>query len=400
MTNENLTPKIRFKGFTDPWEQRKAREIFISRTEKNHADQPVLSVTQDNGIVLRKDIDIDIKYDKSTLKNYKLVRPSEFVISLRSFQGGFELAEIQGIVSPAYTIFAFDEAHYYDITFWKYLFKTFSFIESLKKVTYGIRDGKSISFNEFSSLKLVYPIKKNEQANIGGLLDEIADLIAANEDKLKHLQELKKLLMQKIFSQEWRFKGFTDPWEQRKLNQIVSKSTEKNSKNQFEETLTNSAVYGIVKQNDYFDRKVSGKDTSNYYVVKPDYFVYNPRISVSAPFGPIRKNKLGITGVMSPLYIVFKLAGEKIKSEFLETFFKSTNWYKFMYQNGDSGARSDRFAIKDKLFFKMPILIPSVDEQQKIGKIIDALSNLIAANEDKLNQLKQVKKFLMQNMFV
>ncbi|MCA5598089.1 restriction endonuclease subunit S [Lactiplantibacillus argentoratensis] len=170
----------------------------------------------------------------------------------------------------------------------------------------------------------------------------------------------------------------TGTWEQRKLGNIASKVNEKNRNSEYRTVLTNSATKGIIRQTDYFDRKIA-QNVENYYIVRDQYFIYNPRISVSAPYGPIRINRLGITGVMSPLYVVFSV--NNIDNVFLEYFFKTSFWYKFMYENGDSGARADRFAIKDNTFFSMPITIPETKEQARIGKVLDRVDNLIAANE-------------------
>ena len=134
-----------------------------------------------------------------------------------------------------------------------------------------------------------------------------------------------------------------------------------------------------------------------YYVVRSEDFVYNPRISVSAPVGPVNRNKLGRTGVMSPLYTVFRT--HNIDNTFLEWFFRSNLWHPFMYFNGDSGARSDRFSIKDSVFFEMPIPSPNIEEQKKIGSFIDAVDNLITLHQRKYDKLVNVKKAMLEKMF-
>ena len=116
-----------------------------------------------------------------------------------------------------------------------------------------------------------------------------------------------------------------------------------------------------------------------YYIVRSEDFVYNPRISTSAPVGPINRNKLGRIGVMSPLYTVFR--PHDIDTKYLEYFFKSKYWHSFMNFNGDSGARSDRFSIKDSVFFEMPIPIPHIDEQKKIGEYLTYLDHLITLHQ-------------------
>ena len=148
------------------------------------------------------------------------------------------------------------------------------------------------------------------------------------------------------------------------------------------ETFTNSAEFGIISQKDFFDHSISKIESlEGYYVVENDDFVYNPRISTTAPVGPINRNKLDRIGVMSPLYTVFRV--NNVEYTFLEYFFKTNNWHPFMILNGDTGARSDRFSIKDDVFFDMPICKPKQDEQIKIGKYLTELSNLITLHQRK-----------------
>ena len=195
-----------------------------------------------------------------------------------------------------------------------------------------------------------------------------------------------------------RFKEFTDAWEQRKLSEIAGKVTEKNTGLQYVETLTNSAEFGIISQRDFFDHDISKLDSlDGYYIVRNEDFVYNPRISTSAPVGPINRNKLGRTGVMSPLYTVFR--PHDIDTTYLEHFFKCGYWYSFMNFNGDSGARSDRFSIKDDVFFQMPIPVPHIEEQRKIGLFLTQLDHLITLHQRKYDKLQVLKKAMLEKMF-
>ena len=198
---------------------------------------------------------------------------------------------------------------------------------------------------------------------------------------------------------ELRFPEFNEEWREFNLKDISTKKSKKNKNKLYNETFTNSAEYGIVPQKDYFDKEISNvRNLSSYYIVDPDDFVYNPRISSLAPVGPINRNKLNRIGVMSPLYTVFstKLS---IKS-FLEYYFKTTKWHKFMKLNGDSGARSDRFTIKQSLFVKMPIVLPSEQEQEKIGGFFSKLDRQIELEEEKLELLEQQKRGYMQKIFL
>ena len=179
-------------------------------------------------------------------------------------------------------------------------------------------------------------------------------------------------------------------WEQRKLNEIADKVSEKNKNNEFSEPFTNSAEQGIISQKDYFDREIVNDENLNgYYIVRNDDFIYNPRISVTAPVGPINRNRLGRTGVMSPLYTVFRT--HDIDNLYLEFYFKTTSWHHFMKLNGDSGARFDRFTISSIQFMKMPIPYPTIEEQRKIGKYFDELDHLITLHQQKLIYLENTQ---------
>ena len=192
-------PEKRFPGFTDDWEQRKAKELFVSTADKGYPELPVLSATQDRGMIRRDENSINIFHDKKNEAGYKRVLPGQFVIHLRSFQGGFAHSAIEGITSPAYTVFGFSEPEKHDSEYWKYVFTSKSFIQRLETVTYGIRDGRSISYEEFLTLDFVYP-SKAEQTAIARYLDKLSDLIALHQRKLEEMKKQKKALMQLLLT--------------------------------------------------------------------------------------------------------------------------------------------------------------------------------------------------------
>ena len=196
--DESAYPEVRFAGFTDAWEQRKAKELFVSTADKGYPELPVLSATQDRGMIRRDENSINIFHDKKNEAGYKRVLPGQFVIHLRSFQGGFAHSAIEGITSPAYTVFGFSEPEKHDSEYWKYVFTSKSFIRRLETVTYGIRDGRSISYEEFLTLGFVYP-SKAEQTAIARYLDKLSDLITLHQRKLEKLQNIKKSMLEKMF---------------------------------------------------------------------------------------------------------------------------------------------------------------------------------------------------------
>ena len=187
MAENSMKPRIRFKGYTDAWEQRKAETLFITYAEKGYPELPVLSATQDKGMVFRDDTGKIIFHDESNEIGYKRVQPGQFVIHLRSFQGGFAHSAILGITSPAYTIFGFKEGEKQSDLYWKYIFSSPEFIRRLETVTYGIRDGRSISYDEFLTMKFVIP-KYEEQIKIAGYLSKVDNLITLHQRGLIKIQ--------------------------------------------------------------------------------------------------------------------------------------------------------------------------------------------------------------------
>ncbi|HHW4411202.1 TPA: restriction endonuclease subunit S [Clostridium perfringens] len=203
MMQKIFSQKIRFKdenGRDYPeWEEKKAGDLFINISDKDHnGDIDVLSVTQDRGVLLRKDLEIDIKFDNESLKNYKKVMPGDFIISLRSFQGGFEISNQQGLISPAYTVFNFKDKDKFNSKYFAHLFKTKTFIRKLSGFIYGIRDGKAISFTDFKTMKLLYPCLE-EQTKIANFLSNIDNIIEKESKKLEELRQWKKGLLQQMF---------------------------------------------------------------------------------------------------------------------------------------------------------------------------------------------------------
>ena len=183
------------------------------------------------------------------------------------------------------------------------------------------------------------------------------------------------------------------------MGEIADKVTEKNLDGNITEVLTNSAEYGVINQTEFFDHAVAKESNiAGYYVIAPGDFVYNPRISATAPVGPIRRNTLGIHGVMSPLYTVFRLT-DAVDGTYLSHFFKTNGWHGFMKLEGNSGARSDRFSIGDATFFEMPIPVPSSSEQHAIGSFFSRLDDLITLHQRKYDKLVIFKKSMLEKMF-
>ena len=196
-----------------------------------------------------------------------------------------------------------------------------------------------------------------------------------------------------------RFPEFREAseWQFTPLNQLATRGKQKNRDEKIERVLTNSAEFGVMDQRDYFDKDIATQGKlEGYFVVELGDYVYNPRISATAPVGPISKNNIA-TGVMSPLYTVFKFKDGD--NDFYSHYFKTTGWHRYMRQASSTGARHDRMAISSDGFMAMPLPISTLQEQQKIADCLSSLDELIAAQAHKVDALKTHKKGLMQQLF-
>jgi len=189
-------PRIRFKGFEEDWEQRKLGEIFKEYSEKNHAELPPLTIIQGGGTIRRDESDRALQYDKGSLSNYKMVNKDDFIVHLRSFEGGLEKANSIGIISPAYHTFSGENT---DTTFYYTYFRSKKFVEiDLKPHVYGIRDGRSIDIEGMKTIKIPYTFYR-EQMCIGKAIDLIDHLITLHQSKLEKLQKIKKSVLESMF---------------------------------------------------------------------------------------------------------------------------------------------------------------------------------------------------------
>ena len=194
-----------------------------------------------------------------------------------------------------------------------------------------------------------------------------------------------------------RFPEFSGEWECVPLSTYAKKNTEKNKGNKIKNVLCNSATQGIVPQSEYFDREIANNEnTDGYYVVRNQDFVYNPRKSVSAPYGPVNIYNGEDDGIISPLYLCMKISG--IDKNYLLHYFKSPAWYPYIYQNGDSGVRHDRVSIKDEVFLAMPVSVPDGDEQRKIAKFLDAINERIATQSKIIEEQETLLKSLRDKL--
>lgn len=192
---------------------------------------------------------------------------------------------------------------------------------------------------------------------------------------------------------------YPESWNIKSLKDLFYKVKTKNAANESLPVLTNSATLGVILQDEYFDREiVNDENTNNYYIVENGDFMYNPRISSNAPAGPINRNTLGQKGIASPLYTIFRAKDTK-NIEFVEKYFKSNYWHRYMKSVSNQGARHDRLNINDEDFMRMPIPQPSKQEQEKIAKILNSCDKVIELKQKLLEEISKEKSILMAKVF-
>ena len=363
-------PRCFLGSFDFSWEQRKFEEIAV-RSSVICSDDTLPRVEYEDIVSGTGRLNKDI-YAKQSSKSGIVFHQGDVLYGkLRPYLQNWLLPTFDGLAVGDFWVLQPQNA---DSSFLYRLIQSRQFDEVANQST-GTKmpraDWKLVSKTVFS-----IPSNISEQAAIGTYFTALDSLITLHQRKCALLFSPFQAFISMMFITS------TFSWEQRKLSEITDKVTEKNAGLQYVETFTNSAEFGIISQRDFFDHDIAKLGSlDGYYIVKTEDFVYNPRISTSAPVGPINRNKLGRTGVMSPLYTVFR--PHDIDTTYLEYFFKCGYWHSFMNFNGDSGARSDRFSIRDNVFFQMPIPIPDIDEQRKIGELLTCLDNLITLHQRK-----------------
>ena len=338
----------------------RAKDVFKNHTDKKHnGDLEILAATQENGIVPRSQIGIDIQCSEEGVNGYKKVSKGDFVISLRSFQGGIEYSEYDGIVSPAYTVL--QPVREISDGYYRNYFKTDSFIQRLNGAVYGIRDGKQIGYQDFGDMYIHCP-PIDEQKKIAEVLSCCDRVIELKQQFIAELQRLKSGFLQAMFpakghsEPDIRFPEFSDVWEQRKLGEYVS-ITSGEAPSKFEE---GTELYVKVDDLNYNDKYVV--DTQNK-VAEHSTVKRVAKGSVVFPKrgAAIMTNKVRILGIDSYMDTnMMALTSERLDSEFLYNIISKEGLYKI----ADTSTIPQ---INNKHIEPYEVKIPSLDEQRRIG---------------------------------
>lgn len=392
-------PKIRFKGFTEDWEQRKLGDVveFLDTVRK-----PLEGVKRVAGPYPYYGASGIVDYVDGYLFNEELILLSEDGANItdRNYPVCFLASGKYWVNNHAHVLRTKEE---YENNF---------ICNSLERKDYTqFNTGMAMpKLNKETCKKIpIFCPFYGEQKQIGDYFRSLDRLITLHQRKCDETKKLKKYMLQKMFPKngmkvpEIRFEGFSDAWEQRKLGALVDRVTRKNQDLVSELPLTISAQYGLIDQNEFFDKRVASKDVSGYYLIENGEFAYNKSTSTDAPWGAIKRLERYENGVLSTLYIVFRIKDDaSIDSDFLVSYYSTNLWHKGIHEIAAEGARNHGLLnIAPTDFFDTKLAIPQdVEEQCRIGQCFTKLEALITLHQRKCDELVKIKKYMLQNMFV
>ena len=404
------TPKIRFKGFTDDWEQRKLGDVLKERTERAKGEEELLSVTIANGVIRQADSE-KRNIASEDKRNYKVVKKGDIPYnSMRMWQGAVGNSQYDGIVSPAYTILVpTDEAN---DKFFMELFKKENSLQRFKRWSQGLTsDTWNLKYPALSTMQFFIPSIK-EQKRIANCLQELDYLITLHQRKCDETKQLKKFMLQKMFPKNGeknpkiRFEGFTDDWEQRKVgDQMYIKSRIGWQALTKQEYLSEGDYYLITGTD--IDETTHRVDLKRSYYVSKERYEMDSKIQVKE--GDIIVTKDGtigkvamVTGLDKPatlnshLFVLRDMSG-KLDNHFL---LHILNSHMFNHFVKSTKTGSTLTGLPQKTFVEFAFSCPKYEEQKLLSNYFDRLDHLIALHQRKCEKLKALKKFMLQNMFI
>ena len=400
MTKKSDAPAIRFKGFSDAWEQRKLGDCFTERVE-SMPDGELISVTINDGIKKFSELG---RHDNSNddKSKYKKVCVGDIAYnSMRMWQGASGYSSYEGIVSPAYTVLSPNSG--INSKCLAYQFKLPEMIHTFQVNSQGITsDNWNLKYPVLSKIEIFVSKDEQEQAKIAEYFENLDNLITLHQRKFEKLTNVKKSMLEKMFPQngssypEIRFKGFTDPWEQRKVGDLLIERNQQAPMSDEYPLMAFIANEGVAPKGERYDRSALVTDTVNklYKKTEKGDFIYS---SNNLETGSIGLNKYG-KACISPVYSIFEPTGIA-DSDFLGRRLVRKDFINAMVK-WRQGVIYGQWRIHESDFLKIEITVPSVEEQRKIGAYLDQLDNLITLHQRELEKLQNIKKSMLEKMFV
>ena len=416
MQDNEKKPALRFKGFTDPWEQRKLGDAFerVVRKNTNNESRLPLTISAQDGLVDQITY-FNNRVASRDVSNYYLVYNGEFAYN-KSTSDGYPFGAVKrldwyekGVLSTLYIVFALKHPEKDDSDFMTVFYDTDRWHRGVaERAAEGARNHGllNISADDFFDIDTTMPEDKVEQEKIGRLLKKLDTLITLHQRKYEKLVNIKKSMLDKMFPQngasvpEIRFKGFTDPWEQRKLEEYLEVSGQKNFEGIYtkEDVLSVSGDFGIVNQIEFQGRSFAGASVANYGVVENGDIVYTKSPLKSNPYGIIKANK-GKNGIVSTLYAVYK-PKQSANPEFVQIYFEQdARMNNYMHPLVNKGAKND-MKVSAENALKGQIVFPDIKEQRTISEFFRNLDTLITLHQRKLEKLVQIRKVFAERCFL
>ena len=338
------------------------------------------------------------------MSGYYLLKNGEFAYN-KSYSVGYDFGSIKrldrypmGALSTLYICFALKR---HESDFIKAYFDSLKWYREIYMISAeGARNHGllNVPTEEFFDTKHYLPENTDEQRKIADFLIALDRRIETQQSLVDNLKKYKRGVMQRIF----RNMSAVSPsgFETVQLSAIFNKVSRRNNKSEIKNVITNSAEYGLIPQRDFFDKDIAvDGNTSNYYVIEQGDFVYNPRKSNTAPYGPFNRYEREERGIISPLYTCLVLQAD-IEPSYLAWYFKSDAWYRYIYDNGSQGVRHDRVSMTDGLLMGIPVIIPSKEAQLKIAKLLDCLESRFQTELSQYESLKSIRVALLQQLFI
>ena len=389
-------PKLRFPGFDEPYKQYRISDIYAERSQRGASDMELLSVTMNDGVVPRSEIEgkDNSSEDKS---NYKVVLKGDMVYnSMRMWQGANGISPCDGIVSPAYTVLM--PKNQISNGYFAALFKSPNLINQFRKNSQGMTsDTWNLKYPQIAPIKVCLPTL-TEQEKIADMLGTLDKRIARQTQLVDSLKKYKRGVMQRIFRQTATQEG--EVWSCVRLGDVFKKISRRNTNGMVKNVITNSAEYGLIPQRDFFDKDIAvDGNTANYYIIEEGDFVYNPRKSNTAPYGPFNRYTLSERGIISPLYTCLVLQAD-INPSYLAWYFRSDAWHRYIYDNGSQGVRHDRVSMTDDLLMGIPVMFPDRTKQLLYAETLDKIEVRLQAAQKEYELLVSMKDGCVQQLFI
>ena len=398
-------PKLRFPGFDEPWEHKELLYYLVENTDRNKqlkfGKENVLSVSGEYGIVNQIAFQ-GRSFAGESVADYHVVETDDIVYTKSPLKANpYGIIKVNngvpGIVSTLYAV-------YHPLKTVVPRFVDFYFSNDLRLnkflkplVNIGAKHDMKVNNTFVLTGMVVFPPLR-EQQKIVDFLTILDRRIDVQRKKVEALKKYKRGVMQRIFRQLPSQNG--TEWTCVRLGDIFKKVSRRNTDGVIKNVITNSAEYGLIPQRDFFDKDIAvDGNTANYYVIENGDFVYNPRMSNSAPYGPFNRYTLSEQGIISPLYTCLVLQAD-ISPSYLAWYFKSDAWYRYIYDNGSQGVRHDRVSMTDDLLMGIPVMYPSHVKQLLYADILDMVEARLQATQKTLDLLSKTRDGYMRQLFI